>query len=190
MFAGVLQAMISHAIADEDDLRSIHAGGHMFCFRCVDHLYYVAAVRSGEPVSSVLQMLEMLHLQILSVLNKTTVDRIFGRRANYDLRNLLGGTGTVPLSLSPPPRLPLLLSVCLSQLTLRPAEPLCSAHHRLYSARPYMCRVQRRQLPPSINAVPGPAPGGPRWSRRSSSQGRPFLHTHLHSPSASPSVSV
>ena len=138
MFAGVLQAMISHAIADEDELRSIHAGGHMFCFRCVDHLYYVAAVRSGEPVSSVLQMLEMLHLQILSVLNKTTVDRIFGRRANYDLRNLLGGTGTVPLSLSlSPPPLCLPISTnptaCGTPLFCSPQTLLCTA---LYVPRP------------------------------------------------------
>ena len=75
-----------------DQLQTIYAGNHKYCFRTVDHLYYVAAVRSGEPSESILQMLEMLHNHILSVLNRTTVDRIFGRRANYDLRNLLGGT--------------------------------------------------------------------------------------------------
>ncbi|KAF8967063.1 vacuolar fusion protein MON1 [Flammula alnicola] len=88
---GIIQALISVFLDDNDKLRSINAGRTRITFLLRPPLYYACASSWGEPESVTRSHLEYLHLQILSIVTGTQLKRIFERRTNFDLRRLLSG---------------------------------------------------------------------------------------------------
>jgi First Longin domain of FUZ, MON1 and HPS1/Second Longin domain of FUZ, MON1 and HPS1 len=73
-----------------DELRYLRTGDRLFVFQSIGPLVFVCVTTTGEPVDRLVQQLNYLHLQILSLLTRG-VEQIFERRAAFDLRNLLGG---------------------------------------------------------------------------------------------------
>eukprot|EP01094_Clydonella_sp_ATCC50884_P024595 TRINITY_DN6211_c0_g1_i2.p1 TRINITY_DN6211_c0_g1~~TRINITY_DN6211_c0_g1_i2.p1 ORF type:complete len:505 (-),score=93.35 TRINITY_DN6211_c0_g1_i2:131-1645(-) len=90
-FMGVLQAIISFIDDDDDTMRGIISGGHQVAFLIRGPLYFVVVARTSEPTQQLMLQLSYFHHQILSVLT-ASVNKILGRRAQFDIRNLLGGT--------------------------------------------------------------------------------------------------
>ncbi|TFK70405.1 DUF254-domain-containing protein [Pluteus cervinus] len=88
---GIMQALISVFLDDDDKLRCINAGSTRITFLLRPPLYYVCASSWGEPESVTRSHLEYLHLQILSVVTASQLLRIFERRTNFDLKRLLNG---------------------------------------------------------------------------------------------------
>ncbi|KIM63548.1 hypothetical protein SCLCIDRAFT_117184 [Scleroderma citrinum Foug A] len=88
---GLVQALVSVFIDDNDKLRSINAGELRITFLLRSPLYYVCASTWGEPESVIRTHLEYLHLQILSIVTAAQLRRIFERHTNFDLRRLLNG---------------------------------------------------------------------------------------------------
>ncbi|GLB38308.1 putative trafficking protein Mon1 [Lyophyllum shimeji] len=88
---GVMQALISVFLDDNDKLRCINAGRTRISFLLRPPLYYACASSWGEPESVTRSHLEYLHLQILSIVTAAQLRRIFERRTNFDLRRLLDG---------------------------------------------------------------------------------------------------
>ncbi|KAL2914445.1 Vacuolar fusion protein mon1 [Polyrhizophydium stewartii] len=99
-FIGVIHALISFYAEDDDALRSMRAGGHLFVFVTKGPLYLVAVSCTGEseiqardvPPAPLRRQLSILYDQITLTLTSTQLHRIFEQRVNYDLRNLLAGT--------------------------------------------------------------------------------------------------
>ncbi|CAE7158676.1 unnamed protein product [Rhizoctonia solani] len=115
---GLLQALVSVFADDGDRIRSINAGRTRITFVLRAPLYYACVSSWGEPESVIRLHLDYLHLQILTVLTGTQLQRIFERRGNFDLRRLLDGTD--PLIHSLTARLATDMSVTLASLhTLR-----------------------------------------------------------------------
>ncbi|KAG6831949.1 hypothetical protein H0H92_006550 [Tricholoma furcatifolium] len=88
---GVMQALISVFLDDNDKLRCINAGRNRITFVLRPPLYYACSSSWGEPESVTRSHLEYLHLQILSIVTAAQLRRIFERRTNFDLRRLLNG---------------------------------------------------------------------------------------------------
>eukprot|EP00756_Hemistasia_phaeocysticola_P044987 Hpha_TRINITY_DN18761_c0_g1::TRINITY_DN18761_c0_g1_i1::g.47406::m.47406/K20195/MON1; vacuolar fusion protein MON1 len=80
-------------------IRFVHAGNRVYVvYRPTvgdnaepSPLYFVASSRTGETVRQLRQQLHLINLVLSSLLTET-VYKVFVKRANYDLRNLLGGT--------------------------------------------------------------------------------------------------
>ncbi|TFK40673.1 trafficking protein Mon1-domain-containing protein [Crucibulum laeve] len=96
---GIMQALISIFIDDNDKLRCINAGRTRITFLLRSPLYYACVSSWGEPESVTRSHLEYLHLQILSIVTAAQLRRIFERRTNFDLRRLLNGAETFLTSL-------------------------------------------------------------------------------------------
>ncbi|KLO16737.1 DUF254-domain-containing protein [Schizopora paradoxa] len=92
--AGLMQALLSVFIDDGDKLRFINAGKTRISFLLRTPLYYCCVSKWGEPESVTRSHLEYLHMQILSIVTASQLKRVFERRANFDLRRLLGGAET------------------------------------------------------------------------------------------------
>eukprot|EP01114_Cavostelium_apophysatum_P019135 TRINITY_DN6078_c0_g1_i1.p1 TRINITY_DN6078_c0_g1~~TRINITY_DN6078_c0_g1_i1.p1 ORF type:complete len:540 (+),score=106.62 TRINITY_DN6078_c0_g1_i1:38-1621(+) len=90
-FMASLTAMVLFVQDMEDNLRYIVAGDYKFVFLVKGAITLVSAGKTHEPVSQVTQQLNYLYSQVISILT-AGVNQIFERRANFDLRNLLGGT--------------------------------------------------------------------------------------------------
>ncbi|KAF9568812.1 DUF254-domain-containing protein [Agrocybe pediades] len=88
---GIMQALISVFLDDNDKLKSINAGRTRITFLLRSPLYYACVSSWGEPESVTRSHLEYLHLQILSIVTAAQLKRIFERRTNFDLRRLLNG---------------------------------------------------------------------------------------------------
>ncbi|EGF81276.1 hypothetical protein BATDEDRAFT_87530 [Batrachochytrium dendrobatidis JAM81] len=91
-FMGVIQAIISYYADEDDSIRSVCAGGHLFVFHVRGPLYLVAVSSTGESEYQLRKQLDMLFDQITLTLTALQLDRIFKQRVNYDLRNLIWGT--------------------------------------------------------------------------------------------------
>ncbi|KAF5315324.1 hypothetical protein D9619_006994 [Psilocybe cf. subviscida] len=88
---GIMQALISVFLDDNDKLRCINAGKTRITFLLRPPLYYACVSSWGEPESVTRAHLEYLHFQILSIVTGSQLKRIFERRNNFDLRRLLNG---------------------------------------------------------------------------------------------------
>ncbi|KAI8838614.1 vacuolar fusion protein MON1 [Chytridium lagenaria] len=91
-YMGILQAIMSFFINEDDTLMSLTAGDHRFVFKVQGPLYLVAVASSGEDEADLEKQLDHLYSQILFILTSTQLNRIFTQRTNYDLRSLLTGT--------------------------------------------------------------------------------------------------
>ncbi|KAJ3401862.1 Vacuolar fusion protein mon1b [Chytriomyces hyalinus] len=92
---GIFQTIIAIVDDDSDDgdvINSFRAGTHLFVFKIMGPLYLVAVAATGETEEELKRQLEYLHDQIISVTTQTQINRIFEKRSNYDLRQLLTGT--------------------------------------------------------------------------------------------------
>eukprot|EP01104_Vermistella_antarctica_P004337 TRINITY_DN14808_c0_g1_i1.p1 TRINITY_DN14808_c0_g1~~TRINITY_DN14808_c0_g1_i1.p1 ORF type:complete len:551 (+),score=107.68 TRINITY_DN14808_c0_g1_i1:170-1822(+) len=98
-FMGVLQAMISFAIDEEDEMRYLAAGNLKAVFMTKGPIYLVCVSNTREPFSQLEQQLTYLHSQIISIVT-AGVERILETKRSFDLRNLLGGTDKFLASLS------------------------------------------------------------------------------------------
>ncbi|XP_067002562.1 vacuolar fusion protein MON1 homolog [Anabrus simplex] len=88
---GVMQALVSFVQANQDTIRSIHAGNTKFVFLLKGPIILVSVSRGTESVSQLVLQLTYVYSQIVSVLTSTQLTRIFEQRRNYDLRRLLAG---------------------------------------------------------------------------------------------------
>ncbi|XP_059475617.1 vacuolar fusion protein MON1 homolog A [Neocloeon triangulifer] len=89
---GVMQALVSFVETNQGDvIRSIHAGDSHFVFLVKDHVILVSVSKTGESVPQLVLQLMYVYNQIVSVLTKTQLTRIYEQRRNYDLRRLLAG---------------------------------------------------------------------------------------------------
>nr|CAG4646153.1 EOG090X03TW [Macrothrix elegans] len=89
---GVMQALVSIVEDGEDHLETIHAGDTRFVFLHKTPLILVAVSKMKDSVMQLQLQLEYLYNQIVSVLTKNQLERIFEQRRNYDLRRLLAGS--------------------------------------------------------------------------------------------------
>ncbi|KAF8610273.1 DUF254-domain-containing protein [Ceratobasidium sp. AG-I] len=117
---GLLQALVSVFADDGDRIRSINAGSTRITFVLRAPLYYACVSSWGEPESARLH-LDYLHLQILTVLTGTQLQKIFERRGNFDLRRLLDGTD--PLIHALTTRLSTDMSITLASLHTMRMDP-------------------------------------------------------------------
>jgi hypothetical protein len=100
---GLIQA-IRAAVTDDPslggDIQSIQAGGTKMVFLTVGHLTLLAIAEGGtgsgecETEAYLRMQLEYLYGQIIFTLTDT-IQSVFSRRHNYDLRSMLGATETV-----------------------------------------------------------------------------------------------
>ena len=94
-FMAVIQALVSFVAGAGDTLRTIELEGGARCVVKVAGPLYLAAVsRRGEGARSLRRQLDLLHLQILSILT-LAVERAFARSPRFDVRNLLAGTSHI-----------------------------------------------------------------------------------------------
>ncbi|CAE6404129.1 unnamed protein product [Rhizoctonia solani] len=119
---GLLQALISVFADDGDRIRCINAGRTRITFALRAPLYYACISSWGEPESVARLHLDYLHLQILTVLTGTQLQRIFERRGNFDLRRLLDGTD--PLIHALTARLASDMSITLASLHTMRIDPV------------------------------------------------------------------
>eukprot|EP00927_Polykrikos_kofoidii_P015732 TRINITY_DN17027_c0_g4_i1.p1 TRINITY_DN17027_c0_g4~~TRINITY_DN17027_c0_g4_i1.p1 ORF type:complete len:772 (-),score=137.59 TRINITY_DN17027_c0_g4_i1:56-2311(-) len=78
----------------DDSLRYMMAGDHIFVFLERGPLWLVCITRTGDEYREIVQMLERVHLQIITILT-AGIERTLENRPNYDMRSLLGGTDCV-----------------------------------------------------------------------------------------------
>ncbi|CAE6455105.1 unnamed protein product [Rhizoctonia solani] len=119
---GLLQALISVFADDGDRIRCINAGRTRITFVLRAPLYYACVSSWGEPESVARLHLDYLHLQILTALTGTQLQRIFERRGNFDLRRLLDGTD--PLIHALTTRLGTDMSITLASLHTMRIDPV------------------------------------------------------------------
>uniref|UniRef100_A0A3B1J5X2 Vacuolar fusion protein MON1 homolog n=1 Tax=Astyanax mexicanus TaxID=7994 RepID=A0A3B1J5X2_ASTMX len=92
---GVMMALVSFVQVGGNTIQSIYSDGHTIVFMQKGPLVLVSASKSRQ---SELQLRsELLHVyhQIVSMLTQASINRIFQRRKNYDLRRLLFGSEKV-----------------------------------------------------------------------------------------------
>jgi len=88
---GIMQAIISVVEDSDDTLRTIATDSHKFVFLLKGPIYLVCVSSLRDEAVMMQRQLEYLHSQILSILT-AGIDKILTNRAQFDLRNLLGGT--------------------------------------------------------------------------------------------------
>jgi hypothetical protein len=88
---GVMQALVSFVQANQDTIRSIHAGNSKFVFLIKGPIILVSVSRTTESVSQLVLQLTYVYNQVVSVLTSSQLNRIYEQRRNYDLRRLLAG---------------------------------------------------------------------------------------------------
>ncbi|QRW27597.1 trafficking protein MON1 [Rhizoctonia solani] len=121
---GLLQALISVFADDGDRIRCINAGRTRITFVLRAPLYYACVSSWGEPESVARLHLDYLHLQILTALTGTQLQRIFERRGNFDLRRLLMVRRTDPLIHALTTRLGTDMSITLASLHTMRIDPV------------------------------------------------------------------
>uniref|UniRef100_A0A914UUA6 Vacuolar fusion protein MON1 homolog n=1 Tax=Plectus sambesii TaxID=2011161 RepID=A0A914UUA6_9BILA len=89
----LIHALVSFTTARNDTLDSFQYGRLTICFTHRGPLILAAVSRVGESQSQLNAQLDLVHSQILSVLTRTALLRVFEQRGhNFDLRRLLQGT--------------------------------------------------------------------------------------------------
>ncbi|KAJ3016773.1 UNVERIFIED_CONTAM: Vacuolar fusion protein mon1, partial [Siphonaria sp. JEL0065] len=96
---GVFQTIISffeHDTLDGDPqgdtIQSFSAGNHLFVFKVMGPIYLIGVSATGESEHELKRQLGYIYDQILSTTTLTQLIKIFEKRSNYDLRQLLTGT--------------------------------------------------------------------------------------------------
>lgn len=92
---GVIQTLISFYQGANDTLRGFTAGDARFVVVSKGPLNLVAITRLPESDAQLRAQLDALYMQILSTLTLPSMERMFAKRAAYDLRRPLQGTETL-----------------------------------------------------------------------------------------------
>ncbi|KAF2122146.1 trafficking protein Mon1-domain-containing protein [Lophiotrema nucula] len=92
---GVIQTLISFYQGANDTLRGFTAGLARFVVMSKGPLNLVAITRLPESDAQLRAQLDALYMQILSTLTLPSMERMFAKRAAYDLRRPLQGTETL-----------------------------------------------------------------------------------------------
>lgn len=79
---------------NQDSLRYITAGDHIFAFLERGPLWLVCISRCGDTFRDLVRLLDRVYLQVITILTKG-VEMTLQERPNYDMRSLLGGTDNV-----------------------------------------------------------------------------------------------
>ncbi|KAJ2367758.1 Vacuolar fusion protein mon1 [Coemansia sp. RSA 2611] len=87
-----VQAIVSSFGDMSDPVRSLNVGQQTIVFYTNGPLYLLAASDRGDPEELLRNELQLLHSQIVSILTRAQLTRIFEQRSSFDLRQLLGGT--------------------------------------------------------------------------------------------------
>jgi vacuolar fusion protein MON1 len=96
---GLLMAVVSFIIDDNDSIRTIYTGGdHKIVFVVKGPVYFACVSSTNETESELKNQLELLYTQIIFILTERIIDHL-KKKASFDLRNLLGGTDNVLHSL-------------------------------------------------------------------------------------------
>ncbi|KAF2879329.1 hypothetical protein ILUMI_26840 [Ignelater luminosus] len=90
-YFGIMQALVSFVQADDDSIRSMHAGDTKFVFLFREPLILVAVSKTEECTSQLTAQLNYVFNQIASMLTLSRLVKIYEQRRNYDLRRLLTG---------------------------------------------------------------------------------------------------
>ncbi|KAK4883781.1 hypothetical protein RN001_000052 [Aquatica leii] len=90
-YFGIMQALVSFVQADDDSIRSIHAGDRKFVFLFKEPLILVAVSKTEECTIQLTAQLNYVFNQIASTLTLSRLVKIYEQRRNYDLRRLLTG---------------------------------------------------------------------------------------------------
>jgi len=88
-FMASLTALVSFVQDMNDNIRYIVAGNHKVVFLVKGSIILVTVSQTHEPVSQLIQQLNYIHSQMLSILTGR-VTQIYEKRAQFDLRTLLG----------------------------------------------------------------------------------------------------
>ncbi|KAL0025925.1 hypothetical protein WJX77_003954 [Trebouxia sp. C0004] len=87
----VVQALVSFVRDQGDTMQAIRAGKHRIVFMERGPFILVIASAQGEPDPVLLQQLQLIHGQVISILS-ASVEKMFARNPSYDVRKLLGAT--------------------------------------------------------------------------------------------------
>ena len=88
---GVMQALLSCVQDQDDDLKCIRTGDHLFVFRCHSPLILVAVSQLSDSEELLARQLQYLAKQTVFFLTQYYLVKAFKNRHNYDLRKQLGG---------------------------------------------------------------------------------------------------
>jgi len=97
---GIMQALVSFVADSGDSIRSIRTPDCTIVFLVKSPLILVGVSTVDLSSSQLTVQLSYIHSQIVSVLTLAQLNRIFDRRRNYDLRQMLTGSERLMTSLS------------------------------------------------------------------------------------------
>uniref|UniRef100_A0A0X3NUJ5 Vacuolar fusion protein MON1 homolog n=1 Tax=Schistocephalus solidus TaxID=70667 RepID=A0A0X3NUJ5_SCHSO len=92
---GVMQALVSVASQDGDELRTIITEERKIVFRTCGHLILVAVGPQIAPTGHLTTVLKYVYNQIVSALTVQRIEKWFTQKHNLDLRNLLIGDSRI-----------------------------------------------------------------------------------------------
>ncbi|KAJ8257748.1 hypothetical protein GJAV_G00189250 [Gymnothorax javanicus] len=89
---GVMMALVSFVQSGDNIIRSIYSDEHTMVFMQQGPLVLVSVSRSRQSEQQLRSELLYVYNQIVSMLTQASINRIFERKKNYDLRRLLAGS--------------------------------------------------------------------------------------------------
>lgn len=89
---GVMMALVSFVQSGDNIIRSIYSDEHTMVFMQQGPLVLVSVSRSQQSEQQLRSELLYVYNQIVSMLTQASINRIFERKKNYDLRRLLAGS--------------------------------------------------------------------------------------------------
>ncbi|XP_023682475.1 vacuolar fusion protein MON1 homolog B [Paramormyrops kingsleyae] len=89
---GVMMALVSFVQSGNNTIRSIYSDEHTVVFMQQGPLVLVSVSSSRQSEQQLRGELLYVYYQIISMLTKASIARIFERKKNYDLRRLLAGS--------------------------------------------------------------------------------------------------
>lgn len=92
---GVMMALVSFIQSGGNAIRAICSEDRTLVFEQRGPLLLVSVSRTRQPTSQLRRELAFVHEQILSLLTRGGIARVFARRRGYDLRRLLAGAEAV-----------------------------------------------------------------------------------------------
>lgn len=89
---GLLQALVSVVQTNDDQLKSLYVNGQTFVFLIKNPLILVGVSKTKRSSQQIQMQLLDVYNQILSIVTLSSINSIYEKRKNYDLRKLLAGS--------------------------------------------------------------------------------------------------
>lgn len=89
---GLLQALVSVVQTNDDQLKSLYVNGQTFVFLIKNPLILVGVSKTKRSAHQIQMQLLDVYNQILSIVTLSSINSIYEKRKNYDLRKLLAGS--------------------------------------------------------------------------------------------------